>query len=568
MIKKPKRDGGLIRANCVNSVINFTISYKSMKKLDIPKLACILFLSVFTHLTTRAQFTLTGQLRTRTEIRNGLGNLVPTDAKSAAFTSQRTRLNVGYKWDRVVFGAAIQDIRVWGQDASSISNADGAKLMLHEGWAEVTLANKADTTIKFKTLDLLTVKIGRQELMYDDVRLIGNLDWLQQGRRHDMILLKAVHHGWQVDLGYAFGQNTDAFGTVGTGYVPANVNTFTRTSTGVLVPTPTGIIPLTVGGGIGANSVKIGGALAWINPPSTNGASQDYKSFKSVYISRKFNQTKFSGLFFQDDFSAYRLDSVGSTATGYVYGRRFVSSGATDILDYYQSRSRTTYGLMVNHTLGNAAGFGKIALQGAYYGQTGKDREGNDMDAFHYTLVATYQKKNYSFTVGYDVLSGNDGSSATNNYKGSTGYNNRFDPLYGTPHKHWGYMDYFYAGTNSPAGGLNNGYLKAKYTSNLLTFGLDYHSFALNKATTKGDGTLIGTELGNEIDFLLNYNMNRFTTVELGYSIMMASDNMAFAKGQATTDITAKTFDKTGTWLYVMINIRPDFLYTKSVAIK
>jgi hypothetical protein len=541
-----------------------------MKKIDIIKLACLLFLSIYTHTTVKAQFTLTGQLRTRTEIRNGLGNLVPTDSKTAAFTSQRTRLNFGYKWDRVLFGATVQDVRVWGQDASSISTNDGNRLMLHEGWAEVTLANKADTTVKFKALDLLTVKIGRQELIYDDVRLIGNLDWLQQARRHDMVLLKAVHHGWQIDAGYAFGQNTDGFGTVGTAYVPANVNAYTRTSTGVLVPTPAGIIPTTVGGGVNNNSVKTGGALAWINPPSTNGASQDYKSFKSLYISKKFNQTKFSGLLFQDDFGAYRADSVGSAATGYVYGRRFAPANATDAFDYYQSRSRTTYGLMVNHTLGNASGFGKVAFQGAYYGQTGKDREGNDMDAFHWTAALTYQKSKWAFTLGYDVLSGNDGTSATNNYKApSTAKNNRFDPLYGTPHKHWGYMDYFYVGTNSPAGGLNNGYLKAKYTGNTLTFGVDYHTFALNKITTKGDGTLLPNgDLGNEIDFLLNYNMNKFTNLELGYSVMMATDNMPFAKGQATTDVVGKTFDKTGTWLYLMINIRPDFFYTKPVAIK
>jgi Alginate export len=541
-----------------------------MKKIDIIKLACLLFLSISTHTTVKAQFTLTGQLRTRTEIRNGLGNLVPTDSKTAAFTSQRTRLNFGYKWDRVLFGATVQDVRVWGQDASSISTNDGNRLMLHEGWAEVTLANKADTTVKFKALDLLTVKIGRQELIYDDVRLIGNLDWLQQARRHDMVLLKAVHHGWQIDAGYAFGQNTDGFGTVGTAYVPANVNAYTRTSTGVLVPTPAGIIPTTVGGGVNNNSVKTGGALAWINPPSTNGASQDYKSFKSLYISKKFNQTKFSGLLFQDDFGAYRADSVGSAATGYVYGRRFAPANATDAFDYYQSRSRTTYGLMVNHTLGNASGFGKIAFQGAYYGQTGKDREGNDMDAFHWTAALTYQKSKWAFTLGYDVLSGNDGTSATNNYKAtSTAKNNRFDPLYGTPHKHWGYMDYFYVGTNSPAGGLNNGYLKAKYTGNTLSFGVDYHTFALNKITTKGDGTLLpNADLGNEIDFLLNYNMNKFTNLELGYSVMMATDNMPFAKGQATTDVVGKTFDKTGTWLYLMINIRPDFFYAKPVAIK
>jgi Alginate export len=539
-----------------------------MKKIDIIKLASVLFLSISTHFTTKAQFTLQGQLRTRTEIRNGLGNLVPTDSKTAAFTSQRTRLNFGYKWDRVLFGATVQDVRVWGQDASSISTNDGNRLMLHEGWAEVTLANKADTTVKFKALDLLTLKIGRQELIYDDVRLIGNLDWLQQARRHDMVLLKAVHHGWQVDLGYAFGQNNDAFGVTGTAYVPANVNATTVNSLGVLVPTPAGMIPLTAAGSVNGRSQHpstAGTALAWINPPSTNGASQDYKSFTSLYVSKKFNQTKFSGLFFQDNFGAYKLDTAGTAATGYIFGRRFAPSSATDKFDYYQSRGRMTYGLMVNHTLGNASGFGKIALQGAYYGQTGKDREGNDMDAYHWMAAATYQKSKWSFTLGYEVLSGNDGSSATNNYKSvTTGKNNRFDPLYGTPHRHWGYMDYFYVGTNSPAGGLNNGYLKAKYTGNTLSFGVDYHAFSLNKATLKGDGSLLGTDLGNEIDFLLNYNMNKFTNIELGYSVMMATDNMSIAKGQVQT----VTYDKTGTWLYLMINIRPDFFYAKPVAIK
>lgn len=537
-----------------------------MKKNDFFK--CVLStVLVCLCIGVQAQFSLTGQLRTRTELRNGLGNLVAKGAKSAAFTSQRTRLTFGYKWDRVTFGASVQDIRVWGADASSISNADGAKLFLHEGWAEVMLANKADTTLKFKALDQLSIKLGRQELIYDDVRLIGNLDWLQQARRHDMALLKAVHHGWQVDLGYAFGQNTDAFNQTGTAYVPANVAPYTRTSTGVLVPTPAGIIPLTVGGSTGANSSKTG-ALAWSNPPSTNAASQQYKSMKTLYISKKFNQTKLSILGIQDDFQAYRLDSVGSAATGYVYGRRFVSTGSSDAFDYGQNRSRNTYGLMLNHTLGNASGFGKISLQGAYYRQSGKDREGNEMDAMHYAGSAMYQKGNLSFTAGYEYLSGNDGSSALGNYKDSSGKNKRFDPLYGTPHRHWGYMDYFFVGTGSPAGGLSNPYIKAKYATNTFSIGADYHFFSLATATKKADGSMLDKKLGNELDLLLNVNVNKFTALELGYSIMKASDSMAFAKGQATTDAAAANFNKTGTWFYAMINIRPDFFYTKPVAIK
>ncbi|TAH09291.1 MAG: hypothetical protein EAZ13_00640 [Sphingobacteriia bacterium] len=505
------------------------------------------------------QFTLLGQLRTRTEVRNGLGNLVLNGSKPAAFTSQRTRLIFGYKWDRLTVGASMQDIRVWGQDASTISNADGNKLMMHEAWADLMLYNKADTTIGTKGIDLMSLKIGRQELNYDDVRLIGNLDWLQQGRRHDMALLKTVHKGWQIDLGFAFNQNTDAFGVTSTNYIPSNVAPYIRNSLGDLVPTPAGILPTAAAGNAGNNSSKTGTPV-WVNPPTTNGGNQDYKSFTSLYISKKINQTKFSALFFNDNFGKYKIDSVGSAAAGYVFGKRFVSAGAADLFDYTGVNSRYTYGLMINHTLGNASGFGKIALQAAYYAQSGKNRDGVSMkNAYHYTVSATYQKNKISITPGYDVLSGNDANTTEDE---------KFDPLYGTPHRHWGFMDYFYVGTGSPAGGLKNPFVKLKYTGNVLTAGVDYHLFSLQSDMKKADGTLVDKKLGTEIDFLLNYTMNKFTNIELGYSIMNAKSSMAFAKGQATTDAVANNYKTTGTWFYAMIRFTPDFFYAKPIAIK
>ena len=140
------------RAIVQNSVQILQLNTKQMKKINKNKIWLLIGLTVLGMRVSNAQMTLSGQVRTRTEVRNGLGNLVLKDAKTAGFTSQRTRLIFGYKWDRVTFGASVQDVRVWGQDASSISAADGSRLMLHEGWSEVTLANKADTTIKFKLL--------------------------------------------------------------------------------------------------------------------------------------------------------------------------------------------------------------------------------------------------------------------------------------------------------------------------------------------------------------------------------------------------------------------------------
>jgi hypothetical protein len=84
----------------------------------------------------------------------------------------------------------------------------------------------------------------------------------------------------------------------------------------------------------------------------------------------------------------------------------------------------------------------------------------------------------------------------------------------------------------------------------------------------KADGTVINKQLGREVDLQLSYNMNPFTNIELGYSIMSATSAMPFAKAQATTDAVAATYRKTGYWFYAMLKFTPDFLYTKPVAKK
>ncbi|QDK83570.1 hypothetical protein EXU85_35195 [Spirosoma sp. KCTC 42546] len=502
-------------------------------------LAAVILL--LTQSTLFAQFSLIGQVRTRTELRNGLGNLAPKDAPAAFFTSQRTRLTFGYKWDRVQFQTSIQDVRVWGQDASTINNADGNRLMVHEAWAEVTLANGADTTIKFKPIQNLSLKIGRQELVYDDVRLLGNLDWLQQGRRFDAALLKGQHKGWALDLGVGFNQNTDAFGIVGDNYTAGNVPASALSNKNVTLAIPAGFIP---------TSGK-GGAPVLATPLSTNGQNQQFKSFQMAYLTRKFNQTKFSALFFKDDFQKYRSDSLGNATAGYVYGRRYDVTG---------TNSRLTYGAMLTGLLGNnSSKFGNVQWQAFAYGQSGKDRDGLSIkNAYHYGGNVMFQKGLLSVGPGYEVLSGNDATTI------QSGETSRFDPLYGTPHRHWGYMDYFYVGTGSPSGGLKDAFLKFKYTGTRLTTTFDVHYFALaaptyNKMPDAPAGTLLSTKLGMEYDFVANYTLNKFTSLEFGYSVMNGTNSLEYAK-QGTMDEKSKI----GTWAYLMINIRPDFFAAKA----
>lgn len=483
-------------------------------------------------ISAQAQLTLTGQLRTRTELRDGYGNLLPKDAPAAAFTSQRTRLSVGYKVDRLSFGFTAQDVRVWGQDASTITAADGNRFSVHEAWAELQLLNKADTSIHLKGLDQLSVKVGRQELDYDGSRLLGNLDWLQQGRRFDAALIKARHRGWALDLGGGFNQNSDAFGLTGTAYTPGNVATTALSTRNEILSVPTGFIPTS-----GKN-----GAPIVVNTVSTNGQNQQFKAFQMAHLTKAFKGHTLTGLFFKDDFSRYRIDSTGSISNGYVYGRRYDVRGVN---------SRVTYGAMLTGLLAKTAR-GKFSYLAFAYAQSGRDRDGLAINGAHYYGInLAYLQNRFTVTSGYETLTGNQ----PNQPAGTT---RRFDPLYGTPHKYWGTMDYFYVGTGSPVGGLQDAFLKVKYTARRFTAGLDVHYFALESPIVNRLSEVPGTfrgHLGNEYDFMASYALNKFTAIELGYSLMQGSNQLEYAKQN-----TLNQKEKLGQWGYLMLNIRPDFL--------
>lgn len=498
----------------------------------------LLFFAVLSLQQAGAQLSVSGQVRTRTEYRNGAGTLKTSTADAAVFTSQRSRLTFNYKAGRVILQTSLQDVRVWGQDASTISNADGSRLGVHEAWAEIALANKKDTSFKKSGVDYFAVKIGRQEFVYDDVRLLGNLDWLQQARRHDAVLFKLLNKGWQVDAAFAFNQNTDAFNYNGTYYTPANIAASVKDSKGFLVATPAGLIPLMNSTGVSSKT----GNPSFVNAPSTNGMSQNYKVLQFVYAAKTFKNTKLTGLFVADHFGKSILDSVQTsnvTTPGYVYGKRFNQKGVY---------SRFTTGLYATSPLNKTKSLSLTA--GAYY-QFGKDKDGASLSAYTSTLAFVFTKKKFTYTAGWDYVSGNDAFS-------SSSTNHRFDPLYGTPHRHWGYMDYFYVGTGSPTGGLSNPFAKIKYGSKNKRFsaGLDYHYFSLAKDMKDVNGNAVDKYLGSELDLVTNYALNKITTVEWGFSVMAASKSMEYAKG-----ITPGTASLTGTWSYLMISIRPEFLF-------
>ncbi|MFB0909987.1 MAG: alginate export family protein, partial [Flavobacterium sp.] len=243
-----------------------TINLQGFKTETISKLSLSksIFIGILLTLVNpnevKAQLTLTGQVRPRTEFRDGQGTLQKKGEDAALFTSQRTRLNVGFAGYRFKVFTALQDVRVWGQDASSINRTSteaNNAILLHEAWGEIMLN---DTISKIQNL---SVKFGRQEISYDDQKVLGSLDWLQQGRRHDAVVFKFANKGWIFDLGAAFNQNKEL--NVGSLYNG---------------------IPTVYGAG-------------------TNGIGTMYKSFQYAYLGRKFFFGDLSFLYFKDDFNKY-----------------------------------------------------------------------------------------------------------------------------------------------------------------------------------------------------------------------------------------------------------------------
>jgi hypothetical protein len=176
-----------------------------MKKLFCLTVSAMLF----TTLITAQQFDLSAEVRPRYENRHGYKTLINKDTDGANFISQRTRLNFNFEQDKIRLGVSLQNVRVWG-DVSTLASDDNATA-LHEAWAEAILSNK------------VTLKMGRQEIVYDDHRIFGNVGWAQQARSHDAFLFKYTPNNKnRLDIGLALNadnQNlTDALYSNAAGY--------------------------------------------------------------------------------------------------------------------------------------------------------------------------------------------------------------------------------------------------------------------------------------------------------------------------------------------------------------
>ncbi len=174
-----------------------------MKKLT---LFAVIFLMNF---GAQAQFSLNADITPRAELRRGYRTMPGPNDKPSGHINQRTRLTLAHQIENIRMHISFQDVRVWGQEAL-LQNIPS--MSIHEAWAEMMFNSN------------LSLKIGRQQLAYDNQRFLSFNEWHPFARKHDLALLKYKAGDGELHIGTAFNQEWNAYGrNFGTDY---NINNY------------------------------------------------------------------------------------------------------------------------------------------------------------------------------------------------------------------------------------------------------------------------------------------------------------------------------------------------------
>lgn len=404
--------------------------------MKIFKAAALLVLIMFVSIAVKAQFSLSGEYRPRTELSKGYKALSVEDQKASLITSQRTRLNAMFKNEFIITGLVLQDVRQWGSQPQLVQNEDFG-VSIHQAWAEVLFTPE------------FSVKAGRQEVAYDDHRIFGNVGWAQQSRSHDIAIFK-YEDAIKLHFGIAHHENSDITDNIYDG-------------------------------------------------------PDAYKDLQFLWFNKSWENSALSLM---------------------------LLNNGVPYMDNEEQKNRYSQTIGGRYT----TTIDEVKLAGNLYYQTGKLVTGLKISAFEFLLEAAFK----DFVLGYEHLSGTD-YNEFDKYKS-------FTPFYGTNHKFNGFMDYFYVGSHIGSVGLNDIYLKYKYTKDKFSVDAHLHYFGAAAEVAEDASKYLGTEL----DLAATWTVNPFTSIALGYSTMLAGDSMEILKG-GDSSIGQH-------WAYLMLSVTPSFI--------
>lgn len=434
----------------------------TMKHLSKTAVALGLFASVASSdLLAQDKVKITGEVRPRTELRNGFKKPMRSAIDPAIFTEQRTRLNAMYSSDKFDATISLQDVRMWGA-VSQIYKTDPSLSNVYEAYAKYKFSPKSG------------IAVGRMALNYDNSRFLGSLAWAQQARSHDLALYTVQDSSYKFHLGVAFNQDAS---------------------------TP---------------------EFAKLNSTFYTGVN-NYKTMQFAWFHKDAGDYNFSLL---------------ALNNGVEHG----------VVDTSKVRFSQTWGFIGKKVKGDVKGTLEL------YAHTGEDAGGNQMDGYLAAASITFgQIKKAPLTIGADYLSGTPAGSSVNS---------AFSPMYGTNHKFYGLMDYFYVGNGHSNAGLFDAYLKTKFkVGDKSALVVHLHNFAATVDVadpTSTTGENLSSQLGQEIDLVYVVKLSKAVNFKLGYSQLFKTTTMDAIKGV----YNATNLSDYNGWAWAMLTFKPTF-YSK-----
>ena len=186
----------------------------------------------------------------------------------------------------------------------------------------------------------------------------------------------------------------------------------------------------------------------------------------------------------------------------------------------------------------------------AYY-QFGETNVGRKTSATLLSAVVDYKiNKPSKIGLGIDYLSGDNTNKPTQEAT------NIFNPLYGTHHKFYGIMDYFYTGNPHGNVGLLDTYVRYSSVINpKLSISAVGHFFN-SGAKIYQNNQKKSNYLGSELDLSFNYNIMNNISLTGGYSNFFNTESLRYLK---------KTPNARGNqdWIWLSLNINPQIFKAK-----
>lgn len=474
---------------------------------------------VSTEIARAADITFSGQIRTRWELNEHIGEGGVAGANAAGsfdnntdefiFSSVRLAANANINDTTTAF-IQLQSVRNWGDsssmnkdfgagsgNASRVANDKDSSVGVHQAY--FTLKNLGDLPIA------MDAKIGRQEIILDGHRLFGNTVWTPGMQSHDAIRMTHAHDNMSLNLAYIRAQED------GRTNDPEDNND----------------------------------SNVWVAHLNLKGVLGGQFSAIYAYVDNGGRGLGFTNG--ENNFS-----TIGGRQAGQLFGLDYRAEA------YYQ--------------------FGRA--DGVVKPLNVVDLRSFDRSAYMFGVRVGKTFKNVMFkpgiTLWYDYLSG------TTDQDLRDGNFSSFDTLYDTGHKFYGLQDLFLGVGQAGSTGTNGLGLQdiaIKFKLNPMpgwTVKLDAHAFVtaerprtnplisrINRAKTqaeapqgirnRGIANDSGSYLGNEIDLTMVNKYNANTNIMLGFSNFNGTTTFKQIKAGTNKEI-GKSRD--ANWAYVMFDVK------------